>query len=122
MTIAITFEELRDRELFSVGGVRYIKGRHIAYEPHERTEVPPNAYRPLAPRLYVRFDSTLPVRRARTFEELQDGDAFSIGRLNYVKGRHPAYQLRSSNEVPPNAYRPDAPHLYVSFGSTMVVD
>jgi hypothetical protein len=120
--MTITFGDLRDRELFSVAGVRYIKGQHISYEPHEAAEAPPNAYRPRAPRLYVRFEPTLPVKRARTFQELQDGDTFTIGSTGYVKGRHPAYQPRDTDEVPPNAYRPDAPHLYVNFGPATVVD
>lgn len=118
----LTFKDLRDRELFSVDGVRYIKGQHVAYEPHESAEVPPNAHRPRAPRLYVRFEPTLPVRRARTFQELKDGERFAVGNVRYIKGRNPDYQPLGANEVPPNAHRPDAPHLYVSFGSMMVVD
>ena len=119
--MSVTFEDLRDNELFSVDGVRYIKGQHPTYEPHERSEAPPNAYRPSAPHIYVRFAPTSPVRRTRRFQELRDGDRFTYGGTGYVKGRHSAYRPRDADEIPPNAHRPDAPTLYVSFGSATIV-
>jgi hypothetical protein len=120
--MTVTFQDLQDREPFSVGGVRYIKGQHPAYQPHEPDEAPPNAHRPHAPRLYVRFEPTLPVSRASSSQDLRDGDSFTVGGVGYVKGKHPTYQSHDKDEVPPNAHRPDAPHLYVRFGSARVVN
>lgn len=120
--MTVTFQDLKDREAFSVGGVRFIKGQHPAYQPHESTEVPPNAHRPRAPRLYVRFELTLPVSRTSSFQDLEDGDPFTVGGVAYIKGRHLAYEPHDADEIPPNAYRPDAPHLYVRFGSAKVVN
>ena len=50
------------------------------------------------------------------FQDLQDGELFLAGGTRYVKGRHPFYTTYNVNEIAPNAYRPDAPHLYVRFG------
>ena len=120
--MTVTFQDLKEKETFSVGGVQYVKGRHPSYEPHELTETPPNAHRPRSPRLYIRFAPTAPVHRTRLFRDLKDGDSFTIGSTVYVKGRHPAYRLRDTDEFPPNAHRPDAPALYVRIGSDTVVD
>ena len=115
------FEDLQDNERFGVSGVPYVKGQHPAYQAHDRNEAPPNAYRPDAPYRYIRFEPTLPVTRARLFQDLPDGQPFGRSGLHYVKGQHPAYQSRDPQEMPPNAYRLEAPHLYVRFGSETVV-